>query len=1324
MPDTRAQSLADSDITVQHPSSFLGRLRFWPRRRHGQDSKNIRVVLNNALLPDNLPSKHHPHRGYSSNRIRTTKYTLLSFIPKNLFEQFHRIANLYFIGIVLLNWVPKINAFGKEIAIIPVVFVLGVTAVKDWFEDYRRYKSDKRINNLTCRVYCRQAGRYVKTLWCDVRVGDVVHLSCNEVVPADMLLLRCSGDGEGTCYLETASLDGESSLKQRQVPRDLYQSNNQDLAFHPSSFQGRIECDPPNHKIYRFNGCVTQPTGEKIPISKENLLLKDCVLKNADFVEGIVVYAGHETKAMLNNGGPRYKRSKLEKLMNRDVVYCIVMLILLCLLGAVGNGVWLSSFDDRTVVPFLSGVFHNEENEVYKDAFYIFWTFVIVLQVMIPLSLYVTVEIIKLGQVYFIHEDAHLYDATSDRRLECRALNITEELGQVEYIFSDKTGTLTENNMIFRRCSVGGVDYDHERTPLAAEVRKGSGDQLYDTPKENSDSKSKGVLVLNPSLQEELSKMEIQLRVDSKSMEITHLNSHSQRIQDFFLLLAVCNTVVVAKHPHKDQMNSSGLFLNTLTPLHLRGAGDPWDTPRTFGASRLLLSEASTPASSGASTPTKRPRTLHLPTHLGYFKSPSPSPLELRPIYEAESPDEIALVETAFAYGCRLLKRSPESVVLSLPGEGLIEFRLLHVLPFDATRKRMSVILQHPITGQKILFCKGADSTVLSQLAPQSSRANKNLIMKTQQHLNGYSRKGLRILCMAKKVISQAEYDAWIPHQRAADICIEDRDKQLYLAACMIEQNLELLGATGIEDRLQEGVPRAIAALREAGIVVWVLTGDKQETAVNIAYSCKLFSTDMEIITLNARSKEAAEDTMRFYLDQIGKDIVTENCSCAPSGSFSSTSLLHRFLPGRCGSTCFDEDKRQRALVIDGRTLAFVLDKPYDHLFLNLAKHCTSVLCCRATPLQKAYIVSLVKESLNVLTLAIGDGANDVSMIQTADVGVGISGKEGMQAVMASDFTLARFRYLERLLLVHGHWCYDRLARTVLYFFYKNATFIFLICWYQWYCGFSGTVMIDQVYLMLYNVLFTSLPPIALGILDKDCPDHILLAKPSLYGQGRRSQVHTKYSFWVNMLDAIYQSIVTFFVPFMAYYDSDTDVWEFGTTICTACVLGQLFHLAIETRSWTYLHVVSLFVSFFIYFGFAVMYNMWPVMSVGRDGLQNPYWVIIHCMGSTRFWGCTVLVPVLACLPRLILRGFQGSLFPSHVTRTLLKHRKSQASSEASTISVTWSKGSSNESSVDIGIHGGDLKPNIIPEKRMSVDSNLTVSESDCAINYTESLRL
>merc|ERR1719228_2315590 len=340
---------------------------------------------------------------------------------------------------------------------------------------------------------------------------------------------------------------------------------------------------------------------------------------------------------------------------------------------------------------------------------------------------------------------------------------------------------------------------------------------------------------------------------------------------------------------------------------------------------------------------------------------------------------------------------------------------------------------------------------------------------------------------MGVRLLTEEEYQDWLTEYNKAANSLERRDKLLMDSYNSAESKMRMVGATGIEDRLQEGVPDAIARLREAGIVVWVLTGDKQETAINIAYSCRLFSTDMEVIKLNARSRDAAESSLNLYLDQC-----------------KNSTLL----------------RSQRALVVDGKTLIYVLDKRANiqHLFLKLTTMCSSVLACRATPLQKACLVRIVKEQLKMHTLAIGDGANDVSMIQTADIGVGISGQEGMQAVMASDFAITRFRFIERLLLIHGHWCYDRLSRMVLHFFYKNAAFVFVCFWFQLYCGFSGQVMIDQMYLMLFNLFFTSLPPFAIGVFDRDAPADLLASKPMLYSVGRLSTAYKPYSFWINML--------------------------------------------------------------------------------------------------------------------------------------------------------------------------------------------------------------
>nr|CAD7193568.1 unnamed protein product [Timema douglasi] len=368
---------------------------------------------------------------------------------------------------------------------------------------------------------------------------------------------------------------------------------------------------------------------------------------------------------------------------------------------------------------------------------------------------------------------------------------------------------------------------------------------------------------------------------------------------------------------------------------------------------------------------------------------------------------------------------------------------------------------------------------------------------------------------------------------------------------------------------------------------------------------------------------------------------------------------------------------KKRALVVDGKTLTYILDRRSNlqKPFLDLTRYCSSVLCCRATPLQKAYIVRVVKEQLKMRTLAIGDGANDVSMIQTADVGIGISGQEGMQAVMASDYALSRFKYLERLLLVHGHWCYDRLSRMVLYFFYKNATFVFLIFWFQLYCGFSGSVMIDQMYLMLYNLLFTSLPPIAIGVYDQDVPEEILLARPSLYRQGRLGSVYKPHSFWITVADALYQSIVIFFISEAAYHDTDVGIWDFGTTVTTSCMFVMLFHVAIETRSWTIIHILSILASIVAFYIFTIVYN---TVCLECLGLPNNYQVIQQTMGSLVYWLVVGLSVPMALLPRFVWRCVETCLFPRDVTRAVLDKRR--ATQRGEDFLVSWSRSTSTSS--------------------------------------------
>ncbi|KAM9360198.1 putative phospholipid-transporting ATPase IM [Symphorus nematophorus] len=1079
---------------------------------------------------------------YATNAIKTSKYNLFTFLPLNLFEQFQRIANAYFLFLLVLQVIPQISSLSWFTTVVPLVLVLSVTAAKDATDDINRHRSDNQVNNRKVEVLIDRKLRSEK--WMDVQVGDIIKLENNQFVTADLLLLS-SSEPLNLVYIETAELDGETNLKVRQaltVTGDLG-DDIEKLA----DFNGEVRCEPPNNRLDRFTGTLTY-AGQKYPLDNEKILLRGCTLRNTEWCFGLVLFGGPETKLMQNCGKSTFKRTSVDRLMNVLVLCIFGFLAFMCTILAIGNYFWeLNEGSEFTV--FLP---RQDGNEAGFSAFLTFWSYVIILNTVVPISLYVSVEIIRLGNSFYIEWDRKMYYARNDTPAEARTTTLNEELGQIKYIFSDKTGTLTQNIMAFNKCSINGKCY--------GDVYDYIGQRLEITEHTETVDFS-----FNPLADPRFTFH------DHALVEAVKLDN--PEVHAFFRLLALCHTVMA------EEKKEGEIF------------------------------------------------------------------------YQAQSPDEGALVTAARNFGFVFRSRTPDSVSIVEMGQQRT-YELLAILDFNNVRKRMSVIVRSP-EGKLSLLCKGADTIIYERLHQSCNK----LMDATTEHLNEFAGEGLRTLALAYKDLDEEYFNQWQQRHHAASTELEDREGKLDKLYEEIEKDLLLLGATAIEDKLQDEVPQTIEQLSKADIKIWVLTGDKQETAENIGYSCNLLREEMnEVFIISGNSPEDVRQELRNARTSMKPDAVED-----------SVFLQERTL-GKSAKVITDEVVNgEYGLVISGHSLAYALECSMEGEFLRTACMCKAVICCRVTPLQKAQVVELVKKYKQAVTLAIGDGANDVSMIKAAHIGVGISGQEGMQAVLSSDYSFAQFRFLQRLLLVHGRWSYLRMCKFLRYFFYKNFTFTFVHFWYAFFCGFSAQTVYDEWFITLYNLMYTALPVLGMSLFDQDVNDQWSLQYPHLYIPGQLNLYFSKKAFFKCALHSGYSSLVLFFIPYAAMYDTVrddgkdvADYQSFALLTQTCLLFAVSIQLGFEMSYWTAVNTFFVLGSLAMYFAvtftmysngmFLVLPSAFPFIGTARNSLNQP-----------NIWLTILLTSILCILPVVTYRFLFIQLCPTINDKVMFKVRQAKA---------------------------------------------------------------
>eukprot|EP01129_Flabellula_baltica_P012096 TRINITY_DN5407_c0_g1_i1.p1 TRINITY_DN5407_c0_g1~~TRINITY_DN5407_c0_g1_i1.p1 ORF type:complete len:1031 (-),score=195.89 TRINITY_DN5407_c0_g1_i1:231-3302(-) len=961
--------------------------------------------LNEQYPPIDINDRQsNMNKSFRSNFLTTAKYTWWNFIPKNILEQFRRMTNIYYLFIVILSLIPSVSAFSPLTSIVPLLFVLAVSAIKEGYEDIKRHKADKIVNSTEYRVLVD--GEFILVKSSELKVGDIVLLTSGEDVPADALLLKTSNESQN-CFIQTANLDGETNLK---IISSFEESSKLSVKK-IKKLSGVIEAESPDRLLHVFNGNITLKNSITKPIGIDNLLLRGVRVENTDEAYAVILYCGKDTKLSLNLIAPPFKFSRTEVRMNSIVLaiffsklFLCSMMTLLFILFATGSGSYLEDGDP-----------------VWLNSLESFLIYFSLLSYFIPISLCVTLEIVKLGQAIFMHWDKAFIVEESfgpTNTINVNNSNLNDELGRVSFLFSDKTGTLTQNKMVFSKASIGGVRYR-------------DGNRLHED-----------------------------------------LDSENGKNVEKFLLNMMLNNVVVPQPGEDDSMK-----------------------------------------------------------------------------YQGPSPDEIALClgsqENQFVLNNRLI----DSVECTVLGEKR-RYEILQILDFTSSRKRMTVFVRDEDDVIRA-YIKGSDDVILERILQD----NPKLIKTTKKHIDKFSEEGLRTLLLGEKILSEDEFLDFNANFLAASSIInrEKREEQKEKVMESIETDFHLVGCSAVEDKLQDYVPETIQNLLQAGIKVWIITGDKQETATNIAHSCKLIRKHALVLTITGEKRK-----------EVKKEIALAQ------KEFNRTDL-------------------PVSLVIRGKSLVWALSA-YSEEFKKLSMGCDSVVCCRTSPLQKAEVVRLIKHSTEDITLAIGDGANDAAMLSEAHIGVGIYGKEGSQAARQSDYAIHQFSHLQRLLFIHGRYSMLRSTKLIYYGFYKNVSFFLVQFWFAFFNGYSGQTFYEDFILLVYNVVIVGLPPFIFGLLEKDLAEEDLKKSSHLYREIK--EIYMDWgSFAVWMLIAIYHSIIFFFIPYFLWNSNDVqwsnmrngEYWIFSTGVALPAVMTVLLICYLYSNHTTAISHIILGLSLFAF---------------------------------------------------------------------------------------------------------------------------------------------
>ena len=972
-----------------------------------------------------------------SNKEENNKFNVFTFFPITLFNQFRQFGNLFYLIMTITQFIPTLAVGFLFTYIAPLAFVVAVSMGKELYDDINRRIQDKKTNStkITIIISTGNSVQRAEKNASDLQIGDVVELKKDGRVPADLVVLKTFNEAkDNQAFIRTDQLDGETDWKLRKAP-GITQNMDESKLFSSSL---EYEYEPPSKLIYEFKGvvkCKTEEGDKKEPLNLENTMWASTVVASQKVI-GVVIYTGKETRAKMNLSTPKLKLGILDQEINRLNLYLFVITFIVAFIITCAKG-------------FNSNFFFN----LIK--------YIVLFCAIIPISLRVNLDVSKTYFSIRINRDKEIKDTIA------RNSTIPEELGRISYVFTDKTGTLTKNEMIFKIIAMDSEVFNEEKFAdlkqiLSDECQEGNDAPMLDLIKKQNIIPENNLSTSNIS-NSDSNLISTSLKGNEPKIKKSLKRHRNKLIRDAITAMCLCNNVT----PIVDDNDNSKMT------------------------------------------------------------------------YQASSPDEVALVKFAETLDMKLVARTDKLITIVDAAGNDEEFDVLANFPFSSDTKRMGIILKNRKHGHIIYYLKGAENVMMRFVKPDS-------VTTISEHAENLATKGLRTLVLTEKLISQEDFDEWNKEYEEAKTSMEDRQKKIAEVVAKLENNMEFLCVTGVEDLLQNDVATTIDNLRNAGMKVWMLTGDKVETATCISISAGLKEKMHKIYTI--KNDEIKEEVRN---DEKKTEI---------------TVLLSKF----------DEYKRKisfdpHLFIIDGDTLDLAL-KNCEEDFFRTAMLAPSVVCCRCSPTQKRIIVHTIKKYTDARTAAVGDGGNDVAMIQEADVGIGIVGKEGLQASLAADYSILEFNYLNKLLLWFGRISYKNTAMMAKFIIHRGLIisfnqFIFSCIFY-----FNPVPLYSGFLSFGYSTIFTSLPCICV-LLDQDVNKDNVLTFPTLYKLLLKGRELNLKNFLLWLFKSIFQAFIIMFGAILLF--KDNIFLKIVTVTFTCLIYLEIFNVYLEINKYHWFMWVS-----------------------------------------------------------------------------------------------------------------------------------------------------